>query len=166
MRVLYKYATAAAAAKLLPDFFGFAQANRAAASNGQKPYGSGYFGEWVEDEFGLPAFRYTCNQVHDPKAVTEVNPGILSSTDHIHQVGNDRIVAIASNYGHVRIRQDEGAPKFLNDYAAERGAFAGGFGYLSGGKSALSTFYPGGGRSFDRSFGIGYFRKRVSRDAC
>lgn len=27
-----------------------------------KPYGSGYFGEWISDEFGLPAFRYTCDQ--------------------------------------------------------------------------------------------------------
>src|SRR6202034_4640018 len=70
---------------------------------------SGYFGEWIQDEFGLPAFHYTCDQTKDPKAVTEVNPGILSATEHIHQVGNDRIVAIASNYGHVRVRQDEGA---------------------------------------------------------
>jgi hypothetical protein len=155
-------AKAAAAVKLLPEFLAFAQANRAATSNPQKPYGSGYFGEWIEDEFGLPAFHYTCDQAHDPKAVTEVNPGILSPTEHIHQVGNDRIVAIASNYGHVRVRQDEGAPKFLNDYAADRGAFAGGFGYLTDGKSALSTHYPGGGKSFDRIFGIGYFRKRVA----
>src|SRR3954453_19338997 len=160
-RFLSNSAKAAAAAKLLPDFFGFAQANRAAASNPQKPYGSGYFGEWIEDEFGLPAFHYTCDQAHDPKAVTEVNPGILSSTEHIHQVGNDRVVAIASNYGHVRVRQDEGAPKFLNDYAPERGQFAGGFGYLTDGKSLYSTLYPGNAASFDRTFGIGYFRKKL-----
>src|SRR3954471_11771234 len=165
-RFLSNSAKAAAAAKLLPDFFGFAQANRAAASNGQKPYGSGYFGEWIEDEFGLPAFRYTCNQVHDPKAVTQVNPGILSSTEHIHQVGNDRIVAIASNYGHVRVRQDEGAPKFLNDHAPERGISAGGFGYLTDGNRILSTHYPGNVTSFDRIFGIGYFRKRVASEQC
>src|SRR5438093_2541363 len=131
----------------------------------QKSYGSGYFGDWIEDEFGLPAFRYTCDQINDPKAKTEVNPGILSSTEHIHQVGNDRIVAIASNYGHVRVRQDEGAPKFLNDYAPERGQFAGGFGYLTDGQFVLSTFYPGNAKTFDRVFGIGYFR-RVSRDKC
>jgi hypothetical protein len=133
----------------------------AAGVAGKKAYGSGYFGEWIEDEFGLPAFRYTCDQVNDPKAKTEVNPGILSSTEHIHQVGNDRIVAIASNYGHVRVRQDEGAPKFLNDYAPERGQFAGGFGYLTDGKSVCSTLYPGNATSFDRTFGIGYFRKKL-----
>ena len=134
----------------------------AAASNATKAYGSGYFGEWIQDEFGLPAFHYTCDQIKDPKAVTEVNPGILSATEHIHQVGNDRIVAIASNYGHVRVRQDEGAPKFLNDYAPERGYFGGGLGYLTDGTKMLSTFYPGNGDVFDRVFGIGYFRKKVS----
>src|SRR3954452_14067352 len=107
-RFLANSAKTAAAAKLVPKFLSFAQANRAAASKEQKPYGSGYFGEWIEDEFGLPAFHYTCDQAHDPKGVTEVNPGILSSAEHIHQVGNDRVVAIASNYGHLRVRQDEG----------------------------------------------------------
>jgi hypothetical protein len=126
-----------------------------------KAYGSGYFGQWIEDEFGLPAFHYTCDQINDPKAITEVNPGIISSTEHIHQIGNDRIVAITSNYGHVRVRQDEGAPKFLNDYAPDRGCFGGGIGYLTDGKVMLSTFYPGGGESFDRVFGVGYLRKKV-----
>jgi hypothetical protein len=158
-------AKAAAAGKLLPEFLALAQTNRTAKAATQKPYGSGYFGSWIEDEFGLPAFHYTCDQAHDPKALTEVNPGILSATEHIHQVGNDRIVAIASNYGHVRMRQDEGAPKFLNDYAPDHGVFAGGFGYLSDGKTALSTFYPGAGRSFDRIFGIGYFRKKVAGES-
>jgi hypothetical protein len=45
-------------------------AARSQTSPGRKPYGSGHFGEWIEDEFGLPAFRYTCDQLHDPKAVT------------------------------------------------------------------------------------------------
>jgi hypothetical protein len=134
----------------------------AARANANKAYGSGYFGEWIEDEFGLPAFHYTCDQTKDPKAQTEVNPGVLTATEHIHQVGNDRIVAIASNYGHVRVRQDEGAPKFLNDYAPERGCYGSGFGYLTDGKNVLSTLYPGNGESFERIFGIGYFRKQVS----
>jgi Glycosyl hydrolase 36 superfamily, catalytic domain/Glycosyltransferase family 36 len=159
-------AKTAAGVKLLPEFL-LAQQNKPQSridDSAQKPYGSGYFGTWMEDEFGLPAFHYTCDQMHDPKAVTDVNPGMLSSTEHIHQVGNDRIIAIASNYGHVRVRQDEGAPKFLNDYAPERGAFAGGFGYLTDGKSLQSTFYPGGGKSFERIFGIGYCRKKVAND--
>jgi len=131
-------------------------------SSGEKAYGSGYFGEWFEDEIGLPAFHYTCDQINDQRAVTNVNAGLLAATEHIHQVGNDRVVAIASNYGHVRVRQDEGAPKFLNDYAPEHGYFGGGFGYLTDGKAMLSTFYPGNADSFERVFGVGYFRKRVS----
>src|SRR6476659_11477876 len=160
-RFLSNSAKVAAAAKLLPDFFGFAQANRAADSHGQKAYGSGYFGEWIEDEFALPAFRYTCDQISDPKAKTDFNPGILLPTEHVHQVGNDRIIGIASNYGTVRVRQDEGAPKFLNDYNPEHGQFAGGFGYLIDHKSTFSTHYPGNADLFERVFGIGYFRKKL-----
>src|ERR1022692_1216285 len=59
-------------------------------------YGSSHFGKWIEDEFGLPAFRYTCNQTTAPRATTPVQPGILASTEHVHQVGNDRITALAS----------------------------------------------------------------------
>jgi len=118
-----------------------------------------------DHEFGLPAFHYTCDQTSDPKAVTQVNPGILGSTEHVHQVGNDRITAIASNYGQVRVRQDEGSPKFLNDYAPERGCYAGGFGYLTNGKATLSTHYPGSAKSFDRVFGAGYFRKKIAGDS-
>lgn len=163
-RFLTRTALGASGAVNLPKLLALSagQGSGSAAAGSRKAYGSGYFGEWIQDEFGLPAFHYTCDQVHDPKAVTEVNPGMLSPTEHIHQVGNDRLVAIVSNYGHVRVRQDEGAPKFLNDYAPDRGCFAGGFGYLSDGKSTLSTLYPGTGKSFDRVFGIGYFRKKVS----
>ena len=132
-----------------------------------KLYGSGHFGEWIEDEFGLPAFRYTCGQTSDPKAVTQVTtPGILSPTEHVHQVGNDRLIAIVSNYGHVQVRQDEGAPKYLNAYSPERSQFGGGIGYLSDGRETLSTIYAGkdasGATSFERIFGAGYFRKRTA----
>src|SRR5580704_291362 len=151
------------AAKIMPREWKLTpQTPAISASNRNKPYGSGYFGEWIQDEFDLPAFRYTCNQLKDPKAATDVHPGVLASTEHIHQIGNDRLTAIASNYGHVRVRQDEGAPKFLNDYAPERGCFAGGFGYLTDGTSVLSTLYPGNGDTFERLFGVGYFRKKVS----
>lgn len=130
---------------------------------GTKPYGSGHFGEWIVDECGLPAFRYTCDQTTDPKARTEVSAGnVLEATEHIHQVGNDRITALASNYGHVRVRQDEGAPKFLNDYDPESAQYAGGIGWLTDGHESLSTFYSGQHPAFERIFGVGYFRKKVS----
>lgn len=125
-------------------------------------YGSGHFGNWITDEFGLPAFRYTCNQTVDPKAIALVDSAFRSPTDQTHQVGNDRLVAAVSNYGYVQVRQDEGSPKFLNDYSPERGQFGGGIGYLTDGKAILSTFFPGTGDTFDRVFGMGYLQKKVS----
>jgi hypothetical protein len=167
-------ALATAALKADPEAWGLVPDEKPGAP-GAKAYGAGYFGNWIE-EFGLPAFHYTCDQSNDSHALTQVNPGILASTEHIHQIGNDRIVALASNFGHIRVRQDEGAPKFLNDYAPERGQFAGGFGYLTDGRNVLSSFYPGTAKlghtaprnhpssppAFDRIFGIGYFRKKVA----
>ena len=129
---------------------------------GSKSFGSGHFGDWMEDEFGLPAYHYTCDQILDPKAISPVNKAWRSPTDHTHQVGNDRLVAAVSNFGYVQVRQDEGSPKFLNDYAAELGRYGGGIGYLSDGKNILSTYYPGNARTFERIFGVGYFRKKVS----
>ena len=126
-----------------------------------KAFGSGHFGEWIADEFGLPAYRYTSNQVSDPAAVTPVHPQWRSATDHTHQVGNDRLVAAVSNYGYVQVRQDEGAPKFLNDYAPEHGRYGAGIGFLTDGETMLSTYYPGHGESFERTFGEGYYRKTV-----
>ncbi|HTP87045.1 MAG TPA: hypothetical protein VMJ34_08855 [Bryobacteraceae bacterium] len=127
-----------------------------------KPYGSGWFGRWMDDEFGLPAFRYECDQTKDPKAVTSVPPGLLSSTDHVHQVGNDRIVGIVSNYGYVSARQDEGSPKFLNEHNPARGHYGGGIGWLTDGTATIGTYYSGGA-DFERIFGTGYFRKKIAR---
>lgn len=128
----------------------------------KKAFGSGYFGEWIEDEFGLPAYRYTCDQINDPKAITPINEVWHSKTDHWHQVGNDRLVALASNYGYIQVRQDEGSPKLLNEFDPDHGQYAGGFGYLIDRNQYISTFYPGNGDFFERIFGIGYIRKRVS----
>jgi len=129
------------------------------AAPSTKPYGSGSFGEWTQDQHGLPAFRYTCDQIHDKRAVTPVSPGFITTTDHLHQVGNDRIVAIASNYGHVQVRQDEGAPKLLNAYSPERSQFGGGLGWLTDGTEVLGTWYTGNPQQFERTFGMGYMRK-------
>ena len=136
----------------------------APAPKPEPPYGSGHFGRWTEDEFGLPAFEYTCNQNTDPRAATAIKAGILSPTEHVHQVGNDRIVAIASNYGPVQVRQDEGAPK-ISTPSPPNSQFGGGIGYLTDGTETLSTYYPGSHPHFERIFGAGYFRKNVSRQA-
>jgi hypothetical protein len=127
----------------------------------KKSFGSGYFGEWIEDEFGLPAYHYTCDQINDPKAITPMDKKWRLPTEHLHQVGNDRLVGVASNYGYIQVRQDEGSPKYLNEFNPEHGYYAGGFGYLTDGTSFLSTYYPGNANSFERVFGIGYIQKKV-----
>ena len=134
-----------------------------AAARG-KAYGSGYFGEWINDEHGAPTYRYTCDQLTDPKAVTRTDPIFRGATDQWHQVGNDRLVATASNFGHMQVRQDEGGPKFLNDYIPSEGEFGGGIGWLSDGARVLSTCYTGRAQQFERLFGMGYYRKRVADD--
>jgi hypothetical protein len=116
----------------------------------------------ITDQFGLPAYRYTCNQVTDPKAVSPVHKQWRGPTDHTHQVGNDRVIAAVSNYGYVQVRQDEGSPKFLNDYFPEHSRFGGGIGFLTDANEVLGTFYPGHSESFARIMGEGYFRKTVS----
>jgi Glycosyl hydrolase 36 superfamily, catalytic domain/Glycosyltransferase family 36 len=129
-----------------------------------KAFGSGNFGEWIVDEFDLPAYRYTCDQVKEPRAISPTNPVWRAPTDHSHQVGNDRLVAVASNYGYIQVRQDEGGPKFLNDYDPHHNHYAGGFGYLIDGQTVLGTFYKGEADSFERIFGIGYLRKKVQKN--
>ncbi|MHA1251859.1 MAG: GH36-type glycosyl hydrolase domain-containing protein [Candidatus Helarchaeota archaeon] len=127
----------------------------------KKEFGSGYFGEWIRDEFGLPAYKYTCDQLNDEKAISPVNEIWRSKTDHSHQIGNDRLVGVCSNYGYVLVRQDEGSPKFLNDYDPNRYQYGGGIGYLIENENLISTFYKGDVEIFERIFGMGYFRKIV-----
>ncbi|MFX1380561.1 MAG: GH36-type glycosyl hydrolase domain-containing protein [Promethearchaeota archaeon] len=129
----------------------------------KKAFGSGHFGEWITDEHDLPAYYYTCDQINDPKAITPLNEQLRSNKEHLHQVGNDRIVGVASNFGYVQVRQDEGCPKFLNDYDPEHCQFAGGIGYLVDGDNIISTFYSGNEDQFERIFGVGYYRKIVKQ---
>jgi hypothetical protein len=69
-------------------------------STDAKAFGSGHFGQWITDEFGLPAYRYTSDQLSDPVAISPVHPQWRSATDHTHQVGNDRLIAAVSNFGY------------------------------------------------------------------
>ena len=131
------------------------------SAKASKAYGSGHFGEWITDPFGLPAYRYTCDQIRDPKARSPVHARWRGSADHTHQVGNDRLVAAVSNFGYLQVRQDEGSPKFLNDYYPNHGFYGAGVGFLTDGTHSLSTFYTGRAEQFERTLGEGYFRKTV-----
>lgn len=126
-------------------------------------FGSGYFGEWITDSAGLPAFRYTCNQLTDPAAVSPTNPTWRRENDHTFQFGNSRVTCVASNFGTVQVRQDEGAPKFLGDIDPERSCFGGGIGWLKDGENSISTYYNGDNDSFERIYGAGYMQKDVRK---
>lgn len=130
-----------------------------------KAYGSGKYGSWIQDEYGMPAFKYETNQYNIEEKMPMVNPNGLWSDyrNHISQIGNDRVVLLLSNFGYVRLRQDEGSPKLLNDWNPENHQYAGGFGYLKTNNGTLSTFYKEQ-ENFERIFGYGYFAKKVWND--
>ena len=159
----------------------------------------GAYGEWVNDTLGLPAFRYTFDQIaHSSRNFTPSTeapwehvywgelplsnaPTIRTHSEHIFQLGNDRLVVLASNFGAVRVRQDEGGPKLLNDASAafpdgvdvaqdggdwrlaQATQFGGGFGYLldTQNRPLLTTYFTGEeGANLtgcsERTFGIGF----------
>jgi hypothetical protein len=121
-------------------------------------YGSGSFGRWGVDGFGLPAYDYTIDPATAPQAhQTELN----GSTDAWHQLGNDYLVADAHNDGYVQLWSQARAYQWINRYEQSAGHYAGGYGYLRLGDRTISTLYadrPAEART-DREFGSGYLRR-------
>lgn len=127
----------------------------------------GIFGTWFDDE-GLPAFEYTLDQVRDPRAEWQTRltgPSRL----HWHQLGNDRIIAIATNEGWVQLYSHEYGPRWINQYRGGSDSQAGGVSYLLDRASGnvVSTFVSDlpEHATVRRIFGCGYFRVVVSVDA-
>ena len=146
----------------------------------------GRYGEWGTSPVGSPFYRYTMDHIADKAPPTSAggagwsglpassDQSVRGSREHTFQLGNDRLVLVANNYGAVRVRSDEGSPKYYT--AAETGVdgatqLGGGFGYLFGGKGSVvagdkgsnlttthqhiaTTYYTGGGS--DRDFGVGW----------
>jgi hypothetical protein len=124
-------------------------------------YGSGSFGSWSVDGFGLPAFRYDVDQQADPRAQ---QPELAGGTDAQHQVGNDHIVAAAFNHGYTQLWSQARLFQWANLFAPSERHYAGGYGYLNVGGTVLSTLWLDrpAGASFERAFGVGYFRKEMT----
>ena len=121
-----------------------------------KPFGSGNFGEWITDEYG------TCDQylLEEKMPLTNKDSVWGDYRNHYAQTGNYRVVGIPSNFGYLKIRQDEGSCKFLNDWCPKEKQYAGGFGYFVTEDDVVSTFYQEQ-ENFERIFGCGYFRKQI-----
>jgi len=151
---------AAIAAAILLAFGG---ASAGARVNIASTYGSGHFGTWKVDGFGLPSYHYTLDEQTDPRAA---QPEINGSTLAQHQVGNDRLMANAYNDGFVSLWSQDRLMQWANAYRPADRHYAGGFGWLKTRSKVISTLYPDrpAGASFTRDFGVGYLRKRVQDD--
>ncbi len=120
---------------------------------------SGIFGNWFEDENGLPAYRYRMRH-DDPHAVWATVIKNKSNL-HWHQLGNDRITANAYNLGMVKVFYGETGQLWLNDFNPEDKAHCGGFGWLISEDMVLidrNDCIPEGA-GWGRIFGSGYFKK-------
>ncbi|MBA3868064.1 MAG: hypothetical protein H0X30_02835 [Anaerolineae bacterium] len=83
----------------------------------QSGEGSGVFGRWILDENGLPAYDYQMNHRRDPRAYY-INSQGRDRRDHWHQVGNDRITALAANDGIVQFYSADRGGVFINRFEA------------------------------------------------
>jgi hypothetical protein len=123
--------------------------------------GSGIFGRWFVDGFGLPAYSYRLDPDRDPR--TE-QPD-LKSTDAWHQLGNDHIVATAHTRGHVQLWSQDRSYQWANLAQPALGQYAGGYGYLrTAAGRVISTLYadrPDGART-RRDFATGYFGRSTA----
>ncbi len=103
--------------------------------------GNGYFGEWITDENGFPAYDYKCNHLTDPIAKVKTSYGF--STDHFHQLGNDRITGTAHNGGYVQLLDGTRGFKWLTYHDSHYGKLGGGIGLYNfeNDKTYLSDLY-------------------------
>ena len=124
-------------------------------------YGSGDFGEWIVDGHGLAAYRYDIDELTNAIAPQSELSG---NTNAWSQVGNDRVVADASNHGYTQLWSQDRLYQWMNYYDASHSHYAGGFGYLNVGGRVISTLYDDrpAGAVTQRVFGEGYYEKRTA----
>jgi len=118
-------------------------------------YGSGSFGSWGVDGFGLPRYRYTVDEQTAPQAA---QPELAANRAAWSQIGNDRVVADAYNHGYVELWSQDRTYQWVNSYHAQTDHFAGGYGYVDLHGRTWSTLYLDrrARETVRRSFGMGY----------
>ena len=98
-----------------PDHEGPDPINPPSSPGGFSTAGSGAFGSWIQDAFGLPAYRYVPPGDEDLNRYNIMWNGKLAmATDHWHQVGNFRIAAMAYADGRVRFFDATRGPKWVS----------------------------------------------------
>ncbi len=120
---------------------------------------NGRFGRWITDEYGLPAYEYTCDQDADAAATLFTTRG--GSNLHWHQIGNDRITAIATNRGEVQSIESSRGLQWLNYRDPSRFCPGAGIALLLDGDSLSTDLYERGApaNGYRRLFGAGYYKK-------
>ena len=123
--------------------------------------GSGVFGTWSVDRFGLPVYDYTLDQRTNLLArQEELNGG----TNAVHQLGNGRIIGDAFNHGYVQLWSADRVYQWTNRYLPAARHYAGGYGYLRVDGTTVSTLYDDElrGAGSVRRFGMGYYEHTTS----
>ena len=123
--------------------------------------GSGIFGAWTTDRWGLPAYRYDLDPDRDARTA---QVELRGNRDAWHQLGNDHVVATAHNRGYVSLWSQDRTYQWTNRAQPELGHYGGGYGYLRAGDRTISTLYadrPEGART-ERLFGTGHFGRRTA----
>jgi hypothetical protein len=125
-------------------------------------FGSGSFGRWVVDRFGLPAYEYL---VDEQTAARAHQPELNGATTAQHELGNDHIKGAAFNDGYTELWSQDRLAEWTNKYMPAQRHYTGGYGYLrlSSGR-VVSTLYldrPRGARE-SRRFGVGYYERTLS----
>ena len=125
--------------------------------------GSGSFGRWQVDGFGLPDYAYTADEARDPNAR---QPELGGATAAQHQLGNDNIKGAAFNDGYTQFWSQDRLMQWANLFQPAHRHYAGGFGWLQSAGRVLSTLYldRAPGAVFQRHFGVGYYLKRMRAD--
>src|SRR5262245_24522899 len=117
-------------------------------------FGGSSLGTWIDDEIGLPAFRYDgCTGV----------PCASEPADAFHQLGNGHVTAIAHSDGHVELFTAKTFYRVANRYDEAGRNYGGGFGWVRDGDEIWSTLYEDRppDASYERVFGMGYVKKTV-----
>jgi hypothetical protein len=127
----------------------------------------GHFGRWFDDEFGLPAYEYTCNHETDPKAKYFTTRGL--STDHWHQLGNDRLNVLAHNDGSVEVLDSSRGLQWLCRRDMRMRQPGGGIVIIEDRGDNVATWCDLFSQSnfkntYRRVFGSGYYRKTTRRN--
>jgi hypothetical protein len=119
-------------------------------------FGNPAFGRWIDDELGLPAFRYDgC-----------ASAACAEPADAFHQLGNGHVAGIAHVDGHVELFTAKTFYRIANRYDPAARNLAGGFGWVRAGGEPWSTRYAERptGASYERVLGMGYAKKAIEHE--